>query len=1401
MNKRIISTALSLAVAVSAIGSFSITASAEAKTPQYQTKARQMEKLNRGLIAVKNADGVYLSWRLFGDESLEKQAFDIYRDGTYIDTVGGGEATCYIDKSGTANSKYKVVPENASNQQIENEPWVTPQETKGDTAWTYFDVPISKPTDIAHANTTALSDYTRTNKVGGPNDASLGDLDGDGDYEIVLKWDPKDSKDSNSGNTTGHCVFDAYEIDPDNGGYMWRIDIGNNIAAGAHYSQFMVYDFDGNGKAEIATLTAPGSYSLVKNKSGGYDKIYVTSVGDTPEIQNADNNATTLRKGNNNGPEYYTIFDGETGRPLRTTDAIPIGPLNEKGEVDSSYEDGHYWGDSKMNRSSRYLAAVAYLDGVTPYYVPIRGMYNRTILRAYTWDGENLTLVKEHNGDKKGSTMYGEGNHNLSVADIDNDGKDEIVYGSACLDDDFTTVLGNTKLGHGDAMHVSDFNNDGTIEVFSVKEDKEGWGRGADFRVAKTGTAIWSKKVSTDNGRGAMGNIDDAYAATHPEALALGWDAANTGAYNFKGEEVAAKPNGNSRSFCNFLVYWDDDLGRELLDDTQMAKYHADTGVTDRIMFNGQGYLPGNSNNGTKQTPSLVADLWGDWREEIIMPAENDTVLRIMTSTQPTKYRLTTLMHDSQYRLAIAWQNVGYNQPPHTSYYIGSAALATDEGGNTLNYLAPATAYTKVTYEAPEQVAVTGIEIANKEITVEKGKSASIGASVIPDEATKKGITYTSSDESVAKVSNGSVTGVSVGTATITATTKDGGFTDTCTVTVFENPVTGVSLSEKLIEFGIGNTATLTANVLPSNASDKSVVWSSDDDSVAEVNSEGVVTGVGLGKTTITATAGDRTAKCIVKVKPMNIVDATGEDVFEASGADGDKVKFTGTSNSALLTLNEAPSFVEFHKDFEAINKNTATLSFHFTTGGAKTTDYIWKLGHEYNTELKFLDTNGNKIFDIIEQHLTSGITTYYSVGDGGWQKASDWKKVSGDADNPWNRSQIRWDVKVTFDYTADTGTINLAGCNSSWERGATYETTFPLNGASFKTLKYETNTIKDWVSGNPKLEQLSYTSTEQVSGNTEVLYERGTEKVAWAEADLADWTQTGKDTAALQFDENNGRVWYNPIKPGTPEYSATKKIEGIADDAVVSYDVDWYFSASTGRNSNFEYIQFGDKLRIGALTDGQGSYYVLASTDGGTSYDGMTTIDSTTTLDETKCLLKIDKNTTTKNINVIFDKKANTIKSLTFDGKVFSAYTDYKLPDGAEIDSVIFGLQRGGGTSDWEYPNGIDKIRVAQFIEGEEAPDFSTIKVTGKNGKTAAASYELIDYAEDTNDVTLIGALYDGNKLIELKSQSATLPAAENGIIRGTESVEFNNDIGTYSVKVFMWNSVTGLKPFADVE
>ena len=1393
MNRKVISAAVAVAMTAT-MSSFALPANAaEVKTPQYQTNARQMEKLNRGLIAVKTTadtrgqavNGVYLSWRLLGDESLENQAFDIYKNGTKIHTTGVHDATNWIDTSGTASDKYKVVK---AGEDASKETEVTPTSNNNcaksnevgngnseKNSFTYVDIPISRPDPVERMGDGKISNYYNVDKSheGGANDASVGDLDGDGDYEIVLKWDPTDSKDSAGADFTGNAYIDAYKIDPNNDGYMWRIDLGKNVTSGAHYTQFLVYDFDGDGKSEVAMKTAPGTVDGTGH--------YVTEVGDTDEIRNTDNTKSYIGtsgrlKGKNPFTQYLTIFDGETGAALYTTDYIPYDAAEDK-----------YWGDgkAKYNRSERYLAAVAYLDGIHPSIVMCRGYYHDSVIRAYTWDGTELTMQWEHKGKKSESstTLYGQGNHNLSVGDIDNDGKDEIVYGSAALDDDGKTVLGNTGLGHGDAMHMSDFNNDGTQEVFSVKEE-EFKKYAEDLRVASTGKHFWSSgklTTSSDNGRGVMDNIDDSYAKEHSNALAIGWSSGIANAHDLNGDDVAAKPAGaGSGTFDNFLVYWDGDLSRELLDANIIQKYYAATGTTKRFYGPSDGYTltGGSTNNYSKRNPSLVADIWGDWREEIIMPvnkgsATDQAYLRIYTSTMPTDYRITTLMHDCQYRLSVAWQNVGYNQPTHASYYIGSVALATDESGNTLNYLAPAVPYTKVTYSAPEQVAVTGMTLEKKSIEVEKGKTETINAIITPENATRKAITWTSSDTNVATVTNGVVKGISAGTAIITATTKDGNFTDTCEVTVTQNAVTGIRISEKLIDLGMGYKKQITATVMPDDATDKSVEWTSENPEIAAVSDNGTITGKSYGRTVVTATTtdGGYTAKCVVRVKPIDVFDATGSNEFVLSNTDSETKLVSSTAKGMSLEQTNSNVGAEVYKDFEVFSDNKAKISFKFNTGGQRvdggTIGGVNWTGHEYTFGLQFLDSEGKNILTLSQAHNTAAQQTQSKIGEETEQQASSaWKLVENKNNSPFGRSMTKWEVELEFDYSNDVCNAKVIGGDGA---GDIYEKSFSLNGSKFKTLKYYTTRDKEnaTISVKPSISNLSYVMTTTASGVTEELYNKGGDS-KFTESDLTDWTQVGTDTASLAVDSDNNRIWYNATQP-TGEYSAEKTFE-VGNNAVVTYDVDWYFGSAVGRDGNFEYLQIGN-IRLG-WTNG---YKVFLSTDGGATWLDS---DSDGTNDS---IFNGANQTYTKNVKVTVNT-ATGVASLWFDGTKVGDYTTENA-----ANTVKFGFTRAGAAPNWAVPNGIDRIKVSQFVQGEEPIEFSEMKVSGKDDKTATVTYAVVD--EDVDDISLIGALYgkDG-KLVEIK----TVPVAnvEKGKYLNSEIV-FENSIKEKNLKVFMWNSL----------
>ena len=687
---------LTVAVMVTSVASISVLTS-YADTNSTIEK-RVMEKLDRGTVAVKTNGGVYLSWRLLGTESLTNQAFDIYRDGEKIYTTGGHDATCYTDSKGTADNKYTVVPKGEAIDETEAvDVWTTNTIYKGRSV-AYKDIAFKVPDG---GKTPTDEEYTYT-----ANDMSVGDLDGDGEYEYIVKWDPSNSKDNSVKGYTGNVYLDAYELD---GTLLWRIDLGVNIRAGAHYTQYMVYDFDGDGKSEVILKTAPGS----KDGEGNY----VSKAG--KNITKGDDkkdcrNSFGLLMGKDGGPEYLTVFNGETGAAMQTVDFDPPRSILTSSE----------WGDSYANRSERYLAAVAYLDGVHPSVVMTRGYYTYVYAAAYTWDGTDLKeqwlstntpteenggtgcTVKYADGTSKNNpnkTLYAQGAHSVSVADVDNDGYDEIIFGSAVLDND-GTVLTYDGRGHGDAEHVSDFDNDGKQEIFMAHEA----GKHNDdiipyaVDIKRYNGDIMLQAAQGDIGRGIMDNVDDEYALSSGN-LSLFWSVAADGIYNQAGEKVGNIPNTNGSNMENFAVYWDGDLGRELLDGNKLVKYSVTSG-TERIYYNSKNSaLPGSINNGTKSNACLTADLFGDWREEIVLRYGDG--VRIYFSTIPTDYRLTTLMHDSQYRCAIAWQNVGYNQSPHTSYYIDSAALAKDSGGNTLNYLAPNTSFTEVTY--PDTSSIT----------------------------------------------------------------------------------------------------------------------------------------------------------------------------------------------------------------------------------------------------------------------------------------------------------------------------------------------------------------------------------------------------------------------------------------------------------------------------------------------------------------------------------------------------------------------------------------------------------------------------------------------------------------------------------------------------------------------
>jgi len=574
---------------------------------------RWMENLDRGTVAVRTSSTkIFLSWRLLGTEA-SATVFNIYRDGVKINQ-SPVSATWFVDNT-TVNGTYQVKAiVNGAEDSRANTADVWPVQ--------YKQIPIQQP---AGGITPDGVSYTYT-----ANDASVGDLDGDGEYEIILKWDPTNSKDNSQSGYTGNVFLDAYEM---NGTRLWRIDLGRNIRAGAHYTQFLVYDFDNDGKAEMVCKTADGT----RDGAG-------VIIGDsTADYRNSSGYVLS-------GPEFLTVFNGLTGAAIDTRDYTPA-----RGSVSS-------WGDTYGNRVDRFIACVAYLDGINPSMVFGRGYYTRLVRSA--WDYKNGKLVQRwiFDSNTSGNGNYaGMGNHQMTVGDANGDGKDEIYNGSSAVNFNGTGFFSN-GLGHGDALHMTDMDPDRPgMEIWQCYEEPAKYaGKGLRLLDAATGTPLWGINATGDIGRALAADIDPRY---------KGYECwGSTGyLYNCKGDSI-----GPSRPTVNHAVWWDGDLLRELLDGTKLEKWDYANNKLVRLLTLYQPQLgTGESNNSTKANPCLTADILGDWREEILLRSADNKFLNLYTTTDTTAYRFYTLMHDPQYRLAIAWQNAAYNQPPHPGFYLG----------------------------------------------------------------------------------------------------------------------------------------------------------------------------------------------------------------------------------------------------------------------------------------------------------------------------------------------------------------------------------------------------------------------------------------------------------------------------------------------------------------------------------------------------------------------------------------------------------------------------------------------------------------------------------------------------------------------------------------------------------
>lgn len=592
----------------------------------YNYSKLQREKLNRGVVAIReNPSEVTVSWRYLSSDPIQT-GFNVYKDGKKLTDTPVTVSTLFRDKNNSQKAAvYEVRPviKGKETHHIDGTYTLPENAPSG-----YLEIPLQKP---ANGVTPAGETYTYS-----PNDASIGDVDGDGEYEIILKWDPSNSRDNSHEGYTGEVYIDCYRM---NGEQLWRINLGKNIRAGAHYTQFMVYDLDGDGKAEVVMRTADGTID-------GKGKVIGDANADYREEGTFDPSRNQIMKQGRilKGKEYLTVFSGDTGEALHTIDYIPA-----RGNVTD-------WGDAKGNRSDRFLACVAYLDGIHPSVVMCRGYYTRTVLAAFDWNGKELKNRWVFDSNNPGCENYaGQGNHNLRVGDVDGDGRDEIIYGSCAIDHNGKGLY-STQMEHGDAIHLTHFDPSRKgLQVWDCHENKRD---GSTYRDAATGEVLLQIKSNTDVGRCMAADIDP----THPGVEM--WSGDSQGIRNVKGEVIAPKMRNTP---TNMAVWWDGDLLREMLDRNMIIKYDWENKkFVPLVKFTGTLF-----NNGTKSNPCLQGDMIGDWREEVLVRSEDNASLRLYVSTIPTEYRFHTFLEEPIYRISIATQNVGYNQPTQPGFYFG----------------------------------------------------------------------------------------------------------------------------------------------------------------------------------------------------------------------------------------------------------------------------------------------------------------------------------------------------------------------------------------------------------------------------------------------------------------------------------------------------------------------------------------------------------------------------------------------------------------------------------------------------------------------------------------------------------------------------------------------------------
>ena len=651
---------LLFAPALNLIHTFVEPSSNEVSSISNLSAQRPTDPLDRGLVAVKKQSGVFVSWRVLAHED-EGVRYNIYRNGAKLNATPLSVSN-YTDASGTESSSYTVravvdgvlqaaskaaTPWNTGRIDVSRKvlfpcPAYLPiamqpiQDRKGKTVW---------------SRTNGIVSFTENYTI---NDVSLGDLDGDGRIDLLVKR--INQTDVVNGylqaNDSAYNLLEAYDMD---GQRMWYIDCGPNmVSMNSTELNAVCYDWDLDGRAEV--LLRGADNMIIHMADGTTYNVGNMTVNTRNQLTSHTN---SQYEWTHTGAEYLLYLDGKTGKPYWVRD-YPL-PRLESGET----SEKSAWGDDYGHRSSKYFMGAPFLDGRRPSIFLARGIYTRHKMVAYDVDPATHQLTERWrwSNNTAGSPWYGQGNHNYVIADVDGDGCDEIVYGSMVIDNN-GRGLSTTGLGHGDAMHVGDLDpfRPG-MEVFACNENKPS----NNYRDATTSEIRYRDVGTSDDGRAMAGN----FLADYPGCVGM---STKSGVISLTADKViSAVVNdwNNSTPYpaaLNFRIYWDGDLLEESVNspgtERECIVLKAGSG---RIMQTGGVAMI----NDSKNNPCAQGDILGDWREELVLRSTDNGELRIYTTTDSTPFRLPSLWFDHAYRQAMVWQPLGYNQPPHASFFLG----------------------------------------------------------------------------------------------------------------------------------------------------------------------------------------------------------------------------------------------------------------------------------------------------------------------------------------------------------------------------------------------------------------------------------------------------------------------------------------------------------------------------------------------------------------------------------------------------------------------------------------------------------------------------------------------------------------------------------------------------------